>query len=185
LHHRWAVHLWDRGTGKELRTRIGEGVEIRSVAFSPDSKTLALGCMDLTVRLVDLDTEKEIRRVVGKFGTFSPDGKLLATTRQEPDALELWDAATGNRVDTLEARGWVFYVAFSPDGRFLAPPGPARPGAAVALTQPAARPRTFRLGPSFLTSRDSRFQSRRPVPRRRQQQRHGVRPSPRPMRGAK
>src|SRR5262249_37295821 len=143
-------HLWDADTGKQLRTHIGEGLKVRSAAFSPDGKTLALGCLDQTVRLVNLDTEQEIRKVEGKFGVYSPDGKAVATTRDNPDRVQFWDAATGRLVEEFDAGGWVFYVPFSPDGRFLA--APAAESVPVRLwevAQPAARPRTFRLGPSF------------------------------------
>jgi RNA polymerase sigma factor (sigma-70 family) len=52
---------------------------------------------------------------------FSPDSKLLAGGSRNGDALVLWDAATGKELRRFEGhQGWVWGVAFSPDGKTLA-----------------------------------------------------------------
>jgi WD40 repeat protein len=51
---------------------------------------------------------------------FSPDGSLLASAAGKP-IIELWRAADGHLLATLEGHGRdVLSVAFSPDGTLLA-----------------------------------------------------------------
>jgi len=54
-----------------------------------------------------------------KGTSFSPDGRLLATTGPD-NAIRIWDAATGNEVASLRGTNQIVpNVAFSPDGREL------------------------------------------------------------------
>jgi WD40 repeat protein len=69
----------------------------RSVAFSPDGRLLATTGDDGVVRLSDLATGTELRRLGGPGDrltgvTFSPDGRLLAATGNDAD-VRLWDVA--------------------------------------------------------------------------------------------
>src|SRR5438552_1498321 len=63
---------------------VGKG-NVTTIAFAPDGKTLASGGWDETVRLWDVETGKELRRLEGHQQgmiaalTFAPDGKHLAT----------------------------------------------------------------------------------------------------------
>ena len=73
--------------------------------------------------------------VGGAYGlTYSPDGRLLATTTFESNQIKLWDVATGRELRTLAIGGGtgglfgvsltgVTAVAFSRDGRLLAAGG--------------------------------------------------------------
>jgi hypothetical protein len=51
---------------------------------------------------------------------FSPDGKLVALTKLFTPGIRLFEAATGQALDILEAAELVGRVAFSPNGRFVA-----------------------------------------------------------------
>jgi WD40 repeat protein len=94
---------------------------VAAMAFSPDSRTLAVG----TPQGVQLwDVEKNEERAILKPPSpqeswqalaFSPDGKLLAGAGQ--DAIPLWDVATKqHRADFANSgRG----LAWTPDGKFL------------------------------------------------------------------
>lgn len=116
------------------------------VAFSPDSKTLASANEDGTVTLWDLRPTQptsstltlQNRAVQSQYGVngvdsvaFSPDGELLAAGSTEcPNAESPCDRAAVYLIDTKthqpigsllkEHDGWVWNVAFSPDGKTLA-----------------------------------------------------------------
>jgi len=69
-------------TGKLLGTCTGHKQPVFSVAFSPDSKTLATASDDSTLKLWNVATQQELlslRRLGGALRglMFSPDGRLL------------------------------------------------------------------------------------------------------------
>ncbi len=98
------ARLWDVETGKEVR-RFMHGIKgygVRSLAFSPDGKTLAtLGTQGgAFLRLFDVGTGKQ-RRAFPKDGeyrtrpgsvAFAPDGRTVAVAL---NSLHLYDVATG------------------------------------------------------------------------------------------
>ena len=121
--------------------QTGHSSTVRSVAFSPDGKTLASGSLDNTVKLWDVSTGTELRTLEGHSAevlsvAFSPDGKTLASGSRK-GTIKLWDVSTGTELRTLtpmakylirtrpgasDENGFaaVFSVAFSPDGKTLA-----------------------------------------------------------------
>ncbi|MFE5586400.1 protein kinase [Kitasatospora sp. NPDC056531] len=115
------------GDGPEAKTLTATAVlsgngQVRSVAFSPDGKTLATGSIS-SLQLWDVATGKNIATgdPVDAFFVsvaFSPDGKTVALGG---GLLQLWDVATGKNIATLgPADHSVWTVAFSPDGKTLA-----------------------------------------------------------------
>jgi len=98
------IQLWDVIAGKELRQFVTEGsASLNNVAFSPDSKQLAVTGWDSSLSIWDVAAGKQLRRhaarsEAGAVLRYSPDGKrLLVGTRQ--GALQTWDAESGKRLD--------------------------------------------------------------------------------------
>ncbi len=126
--HYWDIHLWGAATGKELR-RWSDGItRISSLAFSPDSKTLACGGENRHLRFWDVSSGKELSPfsalIVGESVAFSPDGKLLAAAGSTPEAshcsVSLWELATRKRLPQFgEDARFGYSLAFSPDGKTL------------------------------------------------------------------
>src|SRR5262249_50677847 len=96
------IHLWDLGTGKEIRT-IGEPLKpdpraafaLYPIAYSPDGHTLAAGYSDETVRLWEVAWGLERARFHGHRShvaslAFSPDGSLLASGSWDRTVM-IWD----------------------------------------------------------------------------------------------
>ena len=103
----------------------GNGEMTLSLAFSPDSKTLAAGGFDNKIRVWDVATGKQTATMeghtVGVFClAFSPDGKTLASGGGD-ESVKLWNVAAGKKIADLEGHiKGVMSVAFSPDGKLLA-----------------------------------------------------------------
>lgn len=117
---------------------------ITSLAFSPDNETLVSVSQDGEMVLwnpttgeikLKLESKPEVFRSVA----FSPDGQLIASGSGNRETGEqvgrfglmtIWDANTGKvrhrmkigaTLSTFESQpGWVFSVAFSPDGKMVA-----------------------------------------------------------------
>lgn len=112
--------------------------EVVSVTFSPDGGFLVAGAGVGSFIFWDPNTGSEIRRIeirriegdhVGDAMAFSPDGTILATTRNwkygpAGGVVHLWDVATGKRNRQIlgddGAKNLTRCVAFSPDGKLLA-----------------------------------------------------------------
>jgi RNA polymerase sigma factor (sigma-70 family) len=131
---RGVVHLWDAGSGVELRELAH--LDPAAVAFAPDGKTLATGGWDGALVLWDVSGGRMLRTIhpgdrptIVDAVAFSPDGRLIATGHHAPpkektDYVYLWDATTGELVRQIEAGHQVTWcLAFSPDGRWLATGG--------------------------------------------------------------
>jgi WD40 repeat protein len=80
--------------------RLRHGGAVWSLAFSPDGKTLVSGSNDVTARLWDVATGKELRCFVEdkqpwvKSVAFAPDGKTVFTGHY--DGFRRWDVSTGH-----------------------------------------------------------------------------------------
>ena len=122
------VQLWDPATGKPLRRLERRHGGVEALAFAPGGKTLATTGSG-AVRFWDLATLDEIGRqpvrsdgsATGVFClTFSFDGKYVATGSQD-NAVQIFDLATEQEVMSWKGlHGWIYSVAFAPDGRSVA-----------------------------------------------------------------
>jgi len=97
---------------------------VRCLCFSPDGKILASASNDGTVRLWDVATAKEIRKVEGHVKpvtcvSFSADGKRIISGGDDTTA-RIWDVTTGDQLYQFETRHDHFALAaFLPDGKHV------------------------------------------------------------------
>ena len=128
------VMVLDAMNGQILWSRHDpELPQAMSVAFSPDGHSLAVGYglyskhEAFRVTLYEAATGKETNRFPGPLGgvndlAYHPDGRHLAVAGAE--IVEIWDVVAGVRVHELRGHSkWVYCVAFSPDGKWLATGG--------------------------------------------------------------
>jgi WD40 repeat protein len=118
------VHIWDIAADKELIPPWkGHRYCVVSIAYSPDSKRVAIGRDTIAIhetatgKRLNPSTESESR--VQQI-EYSPDGKLLAVSRQDEEAVEVWETTKWRKLTTIKAEtGRVLSMAFSPGGKHL------------------------------------------------------------------
>jgi WD40 repeat protein len=143
-----SVKVWNAQTGQPLLTlKRGDGGGVR-LAFSPDSKLLAIATANQTapgevkveVKVCDAQTGEELHTLKGPTGrflggafrvVFSPDGKRLASSimGRPSSEVKVWDVQTGKELYTIAGEGPVF----SPDGKRLASSIMGRPSSEVKV----------------------------------------------------
>ena len=122
--HGQNLTLWDLGKWESRVLFDNAEEKARTVAFSPDGKTIAYPALGNVVKLVDIATGDEVNRV--EFGSlvnsmaFAPDGGRLCIAGA---GARLWNLAD-QPISTVRAHHEeVRSVAFSPDGLSLASGG--------------------------------------------------------------
>ena len=131
------IVLWDASTGKMLISETaseGFPVFVPSVVMSPDGRYALSGGTDGTVRLWDISSGTELKRLqahTGSGGTFyvafSRDGKYFLSGGAD-GLLKLWDTFSTKEVKTFRAlsgntpgmiTNTVGYAALSSDGKSI------------------------------------------------------------------
>jgi WD40 repeat protein len=119
------VQLWDPRSGAFRLALSSHGDGGQTVAFSADSRLLALGGgVEGSVHVWEVPSGRLRHVLRGHSGSvldlgFSPDGHRLATGAAD-GALKVWDVATGQEVLRLPGHGAAVNLArFTPDGNWL------------------------------------------------------------------
>jgi RNA polymerase sigma factor (sigma-70 family) len=103
----------------------GHGERVTWVSFAPDGRRAISSSLDRTVRLWEVETGKELRRLTGhtdrvECAGFSPDGRRALSCAWD-GTIRLWDLETGKQLKCFDAVGapgvHIARVAFLPDGK--------------------------------------------------------------------
>ena len=131
-----AVRLWEVASGKKLldiaadplppaNTPPGPVNVVLALAFSADSKTLAIGGTSAQIHMFNAADGKLIRSIPGHTGSvtalaFHPGGTLLVSASKDR-TVRLWNPTNGQPYKSLEGHtAWVQGVAFLAQGTRLA-----------------------------------------------------------------
>lgn len=95
-----------------------------NVEFSPDGSRWVASADAPGTNIYDSNTGQQVLTLGGvktptDYATFNHDGTRVATLNLAEGVVNLWDAATGNELVTLDERN-INYAEFSPDGTRLA-----------------------------------------------------------------
>jgi sugar lactone lactonase YvrE len=115
--------LWDAATGRQRHVLQNQGSLIWGVACGQGGR-LFTSSWDGTVRMWDAGSGREVRRYPGQGRiadvngvAVSPDGKQLLTGSDD-SLVRLWHVESGREVRQMRGHGgFVYGVAFAPDGR--------------------------------------------------------------------
>lgn len=122
----------------QLSKTLKESNEIVSIAFSPNDEFIASGDCNGNIRIWRVSDGHLLRTILGHQGdvgsiAFSPKGQILASGGSD-GTIKLWRIEDGKLVNSLNGLSFIWSIAFSSDGRYLAfTAGKGRPYAGVGL----------------------------------------------------
>jgi WD40 repeat protein len=130
------ARAWATADGRELYA-FGGDTAAYAIAVSPDGKLIATGEAHNMLRLWDVATGKELRRLSGRSADrtpvelrggdqlvrricFGPGGRTMIALHTQENAAILWDVSTGNELRRFAADGVVTTILdLSGDGKTL------------------------------------------------------------------
>ncbi len=115
------IHLWDVSTWKEVYKFPISEADLNVIAFSPDGSLLASGQAIWNAATKEIVQTLQERLVEPSHVAFSPDGSQIVVVANRK--IRVLDVASGNEVlafDVPAESRWLFGIAYSPDGKWLA-----------------------------------------------------------------
>jgi len=110
------LQLWDTKSGKKI-CESTKGFKYRKLSFSSNEKWLATVCEDETIRLLDLDSFKEILVLPGWNFTISNDNHLMAYTGFWDYNFRVWNLDSCEEIALMQGhKSRVNCMHFSFDG---------------------------------------------------------------------
>ena len=117
------VRLWDINRRECCKVFLGHSNIVNSVVFSPTENLLASGSHDRTIKLWNVERHRCFKTIQGYNNqalstAYSPDDRMLVSglSRQ----VRLWDLNSMTSNPLYEHDNWVWSVAYSRDGNFIA-----------------------------------------------------------------
>lgn len=119
------IRFWNAGDGKETQKPIRHGANIRTLAFSPDSQSIASGGADTLVHLWSVATGAERMHWLGHLDTvnclaFAPGNAALLSGSNDQTA-KIWDPLRSNGPEVIAAHAdWIQALALNEKNTLLA-----------------------------------------------------------------
>ncbi len=127
-----AIIVWNAADGKVKKFFIDEKFLLgkAAVQFSPDEKLIISGGGDKLVKIWDVASGKELKRLAGHEDdissvSFSPDGRYALSAggrswSKKDCTIRLWDVDSGKEIRKFTGHtDAIFSAAFSPDGKYI------------------------------------------------------------------
>ncbi|HVO42805.1 MAG TPA: WD40 repeat domain-containing protein [Aggregatilineales bacterium] len=114
----------DAQSGDLLQSLTNYPNLVMSIAYSPDSRTIATGNTSSSIWLWNAGTGETIQTLISRTNPvikllFSPDGSCLLTA-DAGRTVQVWDVRSGRLLFSFFTAYPITQAAFSPDGRFIA-----------------------------------------------------------------
>jgi WD40 repeat protein len=117
------VRVGHTGASKPFETFDADEKIGGRIIFNPAGTRLALVSWDSSATVMSVATDKRVLELLGHTRfvndvTYSPVGDLMATTSFD-DTMRIWNASTGQLVQTDPDNSFTSLPLFSPDGRYV------------------------------------------------------------------
>jgi WD40 repeat protein len=121
------LEIWNVLAGKLVNILDDDTLDsslIKSICYSENDNTIALGISDNIIKIWDVMSNKLINTLIS--GTrvdsicYSPDGKWMASTGNYSENITIWNTQTFKIVHELETHlGYICSMCFSPDSKYI------------------------------------------------------------------
>ncbi len=115
-----SITLYDTITGDVKHTLKGHIAGVNVLCLSPDSRFIASGSTDVTVRLWDV-THGSLLFTLPHLSSvrslcYSPDGQTIASVGE---VIKIWNTTDGSLIHTFKTHSWIDVLRYSPNGQTI------------------------------------------------------------------